>query len=276
MSPVDATNVPVRPAATVMLVRDSAAGLIEVLLLRRHPDIVFASGAHVFPGGAIDAADGTSAMASMVAGLDDPTASRLLDVSAGGLAYWIAAVRETFEEAGLLLAVTTDGSDPWLDAAQAARLHDARAEVDAGRLSLAALCSQEGLRIDAGRLRSFGRWITPRGAPRRYDTRFFVAPAPPHPEVRVDDREAVEAEWVRPAAALERFGRGEIDLILPTERSLAALARHRSIADLFAWLDSRPVSIDDHGGWRVALPDDEADRVSRRPPAAAPLPIGDR
>jgi 8-oxo-dGTP pyrophosphatase MutT (NUDIX family) len=258
-----------------MLVRDAAEGRIEVLLLRRHPDLVFVAGAHVFPGGAVDPDDDSPEAASVATGLDDATASGLLDVTTGGLAYWIAAVRETFEEAGLLLAATSGGEDPWLDPGRAGRLHDARRDLDAGRMSLAELCRREDLRLDLGPVRSFGRWITPLGAPRRYDTRFFVAPAPPHPEVSVDRREAVAAEWVEPATALERFRRGEIDLILPTERSLAALAEHRSTAELLAWLDTRPAEIDDHGGWRVASPSDEAGRSSRRPPRAAPLPVGD-
>jgi 8-oxo-dGTP pyrophosphatase MutT (NUDIX family) len=258
-----------------MLVRDTAAGRIEVLLLQRHPDTVFAAGAHVFPGGAVDPDDDSAATASVVAGLDDVTASGLIDVDAGGLAYWIAAVRETFEEAGLLLATTARGEDPWLDPDRAGRLHAARPDVDAGRLSLADLCLEEGLRLDLGLLRSFGRWITPVGAPRRYDTRFFVAPAPPRPEVSVDEREAVAAEWVEPTAALERFRDGEIDLILPTERSLAVLAEHGSTAETLAWLDTGPAEIDDHGGWRAASPRDNAGPPSHRPPRPAPIPVGE-
>lgn len=265
----------VRPAATVMLVRDTPEERIEVLLLRRHPDLVFVAGAHVFPGGAVDPGDDAPGTTSVVTGMDDATASELLDLAAGGLAYWVAAVRETFEEAGLLLASTLQGDDPWLDTRRAARLHEARPELDAGRLSMAELCRREGLQLDLGALRSFGRWITPIGAPRRYDTRFFVAPAPPRPEVRVDEREAVAAEWSEPVEALERFARGDIDLILPTERSLAVLAEYRSTTDLLAWLDGAPAEIDDHGGRRVASPADEAGSPSRPPPRAAPLPVGD-
>jgi 8-oxo-dGTP pyrophosphatase MutT (NUDIX family) len=269
-------TVEVRPAATVMLVRDTPDDRVEVLLLQRHPDLVFVAGAHVFPGGAVDPADSTAASASVAIGLDDERASGLLDVPAGGLAYWVAAVRETFEEAGLLLATTLDGGDPWLDPQRAARLHDARPDVEAGRVTLAELCRREGLRLELGPLRSFGRWITPLGAPRRYDTRFFVAPAPRRPEVRVDEREAVAAEWVEPEAALDRFRAGEIDLILPTERSLAALAEHRTTADLFAWLDTAPAEIDDHGGRRVGSPGVGSSSEPRGPVAgAAPLPVGD-
>lgn len=268
-------NVPVRPAATVMLVRDSSRSGIEVLLLRRHPDSVFVPDAHVFPGGAVDPDDASSAVADVVAGIDDEVASRRVGLEAGGLAYWVAAVRETFEEAGLLLAMTAGGDDPWSDPARAERLRLARTEVDAGRLPFSELCRTEDLRLDLGRMRSFGRWITPMGAPRRYDTRFFVAPAPEGQAVSVDAREAVDAEWARPTEALDRFGRGEIDLILPTERSLRALAEHDDAAGLFAWLDTEPSEIDDHGGWRVAAPTDEAGRSPSAAPGAAPLPVGE-
>lgn len=268
-------TVDVRPAATVMLVRDTPDERVEVLLLQRHPDLVFVAGAHVFPGGAVDPDDRSPASLAVATGLDDATASGLLDVPVGGLAYWIAAVRETFEEAGLLLATTADGADPWLDPRRAERLAGARTDIEAGRSTLAELCEREGLRLDLGPLRSFGRWITPEGAPRRYDTRFFVAPAPDRPEVVVDEREAVAAEWVEPVTALERFRHGEIDLILPTERSLAALAEHRTTADLFAWLDSRPAEIDDHGGRRVGPPGDRASGSPGSPVGATPLSVGD-
>jgi 8-oxo-dGTP pyrophosphatase MutT (NUDIX family) len=267
-------TVEVRPAATVMLVRDTPDERVEVLLLQRHPDLVFVAGAHVFPGGAVDPADRTEASAAVATGLDDATASVRLGVPAGGLAYWIAAVRETFEEAGLLVATTPEGDDPWLDPHRAERLHDARPDIEAGRVTLAELCRREGLRLDLGLLRSFGRWITPLGAPRRYDTRFFVAPAPRRPEVRVDEREAVAAEWVEPATALERFREGEIDLILPTERSLAALAEHRTTADLFGWLDTGPAEVDDHGGRRVGSPG-RGPAPGSPGPVNAPLPVGD-
>jgi 8-oxo-dGTP pyrophosphatase MutT (NUDIX family) len=258
-----------------MLVRDTERERIEVLLLRRHPDSVFVADAHVFPGGAVDPADGTPDTAEMTVGLDDPTASGLLGVAAGGLAYWVAAVRETFEEAGLLLATTLEGDDPWLDPARAARLHAARPHLDRGDLTLGDLCRAEGLRLDLGPLRSFGRWITPLGAPRRYDTRFFVAPAPARPEVQVDQREAVDAEWVEPAVALDRFRRGDIELIVPTERSLAALADHGSVDEVLRWLDAESAEIEDHGGWRRASPADRPAPPSRPPPRAAPLPVGD-
>ncbi|MEL7207565.1 MAG: hypothetical protein AAGK32_04935 [Actinomycetota bacterium] len=244
-------SVPVRPAATVMVVRDDHRGRLETLLLRRQPDSGFVPGAHVFPGGAVDPADSALPLAA-TRGLDDRTASERLGVDAGGLAYWVAAVREAFEEAGVLFAASDDGVDPWADEGRAARLHRARVDLDDGTITLADLCAAEGLLADLGALRSFGRWITPLGAPRRYDTRFFVAPMPSGPAATEDGREVVHAEWVRPPDALERFAAGDIDLILPTERSLVALADHDETASLLAWLDTHPPEIDDHGGWRAA------------------------
>lgn len=250
-------TVPIRPAATVMVLRDREPGALEVLLLRRSTGTEFVPGAHVFPGGAVDPRDSAPELIDRTSGLDAERASRRLGVDEGGLAYWLAAVRETFEEAGLLLGATAAGEDPWADPGRAARLRRAREALDGGRLTLAELAVAEDLCLDLSALRPFGRWITPPGAPRRYDTRFFVAPAPPEATVEPDEREAVAAEWVRPAEALDRFGRGEIELILPTERSLAALADHRSSADVLAWLDSEPAEVDDHGGWRAAPPADD-------------------
>lgn len=230
-----------RPAATAMVLRDGPDGL-EVLMLRRNLDSIFVPGAHVFPGGAVEEADhGPHPRADPE--VDDAVASDRLGLDAGGLAFWIAAVRETFEEAGLLFA---DGP------VQRAEPH--RRAVDDGERSLADVCAAEGLRLRLGDLRYFGHWITPPGAPRRYTTRFFVAPVPPGQEPSHDDGEAVAHEWVRPSDALFRFDAGDWDLILPTERSLQALARFDTVAAVLAHADTLPPLIDDHGGRRLSLP----------------------
>ena len=103
-------------------------------------------------------------------------------------------------------------------------------------------------------LRYFGHWITPPGGPRRYTTRFFVAPLPDGQTPSHDEGEAVDHEWVRPADALDRFAAGEWDLILPTERSLHALAGFRTVAEALAHADGLPPLVDDHGGRRLSLP----------------------
>ena len=104
-------EIPLRPAATVMLVRDAEGGGIEVFMVRRATSAAFAGGMYVFPGGRVDDADGASGAATFVAGLDDAAASATLGLPSGGLAYWVAAIRECFEEAGLLLACSSGGGD---------------------------------------------------------------------------------------------------------------------------------------------------------------------
>jgi 8-oxo-dGTP pyrophosphatase MutT (NUDIX family) len=234
-----------RPAATTMVLRDGADGL-EVLLLRRSPHSVFVPGAHVFPGGAVDASDHDPHPVAPGPSVE-PDASVRLGLDTGGLAYWIAAVRETFEEAGLLFA---DGP---VDRAGAER-----EAVDRGERRFADVCSALGLTLRLGDLRYFGHWITPPGGPRRYTTRFFVAPAPLGQEPAHDDGEAVDNEWVRPRVALDRFAAGDWDLILPTERSLHALDGFVDVAAVLAHLDTRPPLTDDHGGRRIALPEELA------------------
>jgi 8-oxo-dGTP pyrophosphatase MutT (NUDIX family) len=230
-----------RPAATVMVLRDGDDGL-EVLMRRRNPDSIFVPGAHVFPGGAVDEADHRPHPLADPAP-DQAGASERLGLAAGGLAFWVAAVRETFEEAGLLFA---DGP--------VERAEPHRAAIDRGERSLADVCRAEGLRLRLRDLRYFGHWITPPGGPRRYTTRFFVAPLPVGQSPSHDDGEAVAHEWVRPADALARFAAGEWDLILPTERSLHALAGFRTAAEVLAHADALPPLVDDAGGRRLSLP----------------------
>jgi 8-oxo-dGTP pyrophosphatase MutT (NUDIX family) len=229
-------TVPVRDAATVVLVRDGERSL-EVLMLRRNLRSVFVAGAHVFPGGAVDDADRQPEMEAVCRGRTDADASRVLGVERGGLAFWVAAVRECFEEAGLLLAATADGemvrlADPRVKARFA--LH--RASVDAGRRRLVEVCRMEGLRLAVDAIHWFSHWITPEGAPRRYDTRFFVAAAPPEQDPWHDEAETIASEWVRPSDALDRYQRGEMELILPTVRSLETIASFGCAADLLASL----------------------------------------
>src|SRR5262249_50681655 len=144
---------------------------------------------------------------------------------AGGLSYWVAAIRESFEEAGLLLALDGDGKmvsfeDPTVND----RFVEHRRAVDAGDRSLVAVAAEERLRLATGGIHYFRRWVTPLGAPRRYDTRFFVA-HPPEGQVPVhDDHEVIANLWIGPTEALERHARGEFELIFPTVRSLEALA----------------------------------------------------
>jgi len=226
-----------QPAATVMLVRDVPRGL-EVLMLQRSQALAFMPGVHVFPGGALDAADDSPALRALCAGLDDATASRALGLQRGGLAHWIAAIREAFEEAGILLAYDAAGEIVSVDEATAERYRAQRRALDEGRGDFAEFVLGEGLRLAVDRLRYFGHWITPVGSPRRYDTRFFVAVAPAGQEARHDERETIAHVWVRPREALELCAREAINMRLPTIKTLERFAACSTAAELMAEIDS--------------------------------------
>ena len=246
-----------------MLVRDGDDGM-EVFMLRRNLNSDFVGGAYVFPGGAVDEADRHADLEAVCEGRSDDQASALLDVASGGLAYWVAAVRECFEEAGVLLALTEDGSVvAFADEAVAGRFEGHRRTVNSGEQRLVELCRLEHLRLAAGDIQYFSHWITPLGPPRRYDTRFFVAAAPPEQVPLHDDYETIAHLWVRPQDALARAKAGELEMILPTIKNLEAISRFSRSADL---LDAAraigevptilPRVVNDSEGVRILLPGD--------------------
>ena len=208
-----------------MLVRDGDGGL-EVFMLRRSLRSVFVGGAHVFPGGAVDTTDRLPDLHAICGHRTDAAASAVLGVADGGLAFWAAAVRECFEEAGVLLARDQAG-DPvsFADPAVAARFEEHRERLNDGEATFLDVCTTERLTLDVAAIHYFAHWITPLGAPRRYDTRFFLAAAPADQVPLHDDREVIANVWVRPSDALDRGRAGEYELIEPTMRTLEALAR---------------------------------------------------
>lgn len=232
---VRAADVPVRPAATVMLVRDGADGL-EVFMLQRTRSAAFARGQYVFPGGKVDDADHAADFEPICDGLDDESASQRLGMSSGGLAWLVAAVREVFEEAGVLLARRADQSHlVSFDDAQVAELFNReRHMIHAGDRSLAELCRIHDLRLLVDRIHLVDRWITPVGERRRFDTRFFVAAAPPEQHPLHDDVETIASRWVRPADAIQLWRDGELQMFPPTLVSLEALATQPTAADAVA------------------------------------------
>lgn len=268
---------PLRPAATVMVVRDGdhRSAPLEVLMVRRNLRSDFVGGAYVFPGGAVDPDDGGPAAEDCCTGRTDADASRLLGLPSGGLAYWVAALRECFEEAGILLAGPAAGDLLSLaDPGTAARFVAHRADVNAGRRRFLDVCREEHLVLATDRLHYFAHWITPAGAPRRYDTRFFVAAAPVGQTAAHDAAETIADEWVRPADALARHRRGEIEMMLPTIRTLQDIGRFPTTADLVAAVAAvaavpavEPKIILEGRGSRIVLPGDpDYDRVTAPPP----------
>ena len=254
-----------RPAATLILVRDASAGM-EVFMIRRTQSAVFMGGAHVFPGGGVDANDASAELAAHCEGMDDAAASRMLGVESGGLAYWTAALRECFEEAGLLLAHDADGRYADLNDVQHLPAFERwRESIRAGKATLADLCREHNLRLAAGRLAYFSHWITQPGRPRRYDTRFFVAEAPPAQTASHDNSETVDHVWIRPAEALERHRRGEMLLVFPTIKTLESIAGFAAPDALMAFARSprkmptmAPRSADSREGKKLLVPGDFA------------------
>lgn len=228
-----AADLPPRPApsATVLLLRDAPGGGIEVLLQQRHAGLRFMGGHWVFPGGREDPADATPALLERVRGnVADERLARLRSPAgvplprAAALAAHVAACRETFEEAGVLLASRRDGADcsgATLEQALALRADTAR---EPARF-LEALQRAEGW-LEPARLLYWSHWITPlMGAQPRFDTRFFAVALPAGQVVREDGGEAVASAWVNPADACARAGRGDLQLAPPTLLTLVDLAR---------------------------------------------------
>jgi 8-oxo-dGTP pyrophosphatase MutT (NUDIX family) len=252
-----------RDAATLMLVRDGDDGL-EVFMVRRSLSASFVGGAFVFPGGTLDPADGAPEVGELSDGRDDVEASAMLGLESGGLAFWVAAVRECFEEAGLLLARGADGrAIDFHDPAVKARFAGHRRACTTDRLSIAELCRLEDLRLNLGELHYFAHWITPTAAPRRFDTRFFVAAAPADQEPLHNPGELIDQVWIRPLNALEGHRRGVFDLILPTIRNLEAITRFDRADDLLAAAAASPSVptvvprlVQDDDGLRILLPGD--------------------
>lgn len=205
------------PAATLVLVREAPGGR-QVLMLRRPANSVFAPDAWVFPGGRVDPSDRHFDHARLSHGPSpDAWAAELsLDDAAEAAAYAVAAIREAWEETGILLTVTS---------APPRGCDVGRREVLAGNRLLADFLREAEVRIATGRVRYFARWITPPGLPRRFDTRFFVAAVAAEQRCELLGSELAEFRWLRPRDALEAEKRGEFYLLPPTIDTLRRLAR---------------------------------------------------
>ncbi len=245
----DAEQVPIRHAATVLIV-DQRPDL-QVLMVQRTSRAVFAASAWVFPGGRVDPDDATH-LDAVTTGLDDASASTMLGVEKNGRAWWFAGLRETVEEAGLLLGAG-DASASTVDAIRQAVHADAAVFADA--------LLDHGVKLDLSQVHEVARFVTPVGPPRRFDTRFFVAAAPPDQAASHDEEEVVEHRWIAPAEAIELFRNDEFPLMSVTHRMLACIARYESVEELMATASKHPPThrvrvIDPDGEYHVVLPGD--------------------
>jgi 8-oxo-dGTP pyrophosphatase MutT (NUDIX family) len=219
-----------RDSATIIVARDSSDGL-EVFMLERHLDSDFAGGAYVFPGGKIDDRDRDPDLAGVVDGWEDLARAMAEADPDLARALIVCAIRETFEESGVLLA-TRDG--------ESVRLEDEpswaadRTRLAAGEIGALDLARETGIRYAAHLLRFWARWITPVFAPKRYDTRFFVAHMPAGQRPLHDDVETTASAWVRPPVALRKAREGAFTVIFPTRKTLEAVGAHATANALFA------------------------------------------
>jgi len=221
-----------RPASTILLLRDSAARReIEVFMMVRHYQIDFNSGALVFPGGSIDKGD-----SAIIARPELCSEGEGLD--AQDLNFRIAAIRETFEESGILLARQKDAKT-LLDAERARAIEAAtRADLCGGKTTFLKVLADNHLRLALDELLPYAHWITPEGMPKRFDTWFFLAAAPPDQLGAHDGRESTDSIWVSPREALEGHESGRFKLPFPTTRILIKLSK----------LDSVQAALDDARG----------------------------
>jgi 8-oxo-dGTP pyrophosphatase MutT (NUDIX family) len=216
-----------RPAATIVLLRDGLNGL-EVFMVVRHHAIDFASGALVFPGGRVDEND--FALAENAALCPNPEG---LDTSA--MAFRLAAIRETFEECGVLFARPSNSGLSLIDRDALCAVESThRAALAEGRIGFEQLLTAYDLRPATDLLTHFAHWITPRNRPKRYDTHFFLSEAPAEHLAVHDGAESVDSLWITPRQVLADTASGRFKLVFATQMNLMKLARHATVVEAIA------------------------------------------
>jgi len=231
-----------RPAATIVLLRDGESGM-EVLLMRRNRKAGFVPGAYVFPGGRVDGTDATPEAIERLDGLTPESAASRLELDGGeppAIAYYLAALREAFEETGILVGVRSDGSAP-PTAAEDSTVDSIRDDVMEHRISFAQAIALLQCRIAGDAIEYLSHWITPMPEPRRFDTRFFAAKVRSGAKAIVDPREMTAAIWLTPADALRRVDEGELPMIFPTIKTLEQLAPHETVDEALGAFGGAPI-----------------------------------
>lgn len=247
----DTADQPIKDASTVIVLRE-ADGALETFMLCRHHQSGFMGGAHVFPGGKVDPSDSEESWLRRVDRPAEEITELLGETDAEvGLGLLVAAVRETFEEAGVLLARSAADADL---VTTRERLH--------GGASFSELATEIDMKIDSSTLTPYARWITPKMESRRFDTRFYIAVLPEGQSASHDGTETTSATWLRPARAIEDMLAGRIKLAPPTVRTLQWLAQFGNARSVIADALSRkpplvrPRLVTGDSGWFLALPGD--------------------
>lgn len=241
-------TVPARPSATVAVLRD-ADGPPELLMVKRRAGDAFGD-SYAFPGGVVDHDE--SDAHGRIEGRSADDAARILDVGTDALDYYSAAIRELFEETGILLARSGDGH--WADPSP--QLAELRVEVDRGRLPWSIFLESQDLRLACDALHYFAHWETPLARPKRWSTRFFLAELPQGQHASCDGTEVTDIRWLTAGAALASARDGSMKLPIPTTRNLMNLSAFGSIGELKDWADEQvrggvtrlcPIQISENG-----------------------------
>jgi 8-oxo-dGTP pyrophosphatase MutT (NUDIX family) len=227
--------IPKEASTVILLRRPPGGGGFEVLMVRRDRKSKFVPDAYVFPGGILDEEDSSDRLERLCAGLTPSRALGILEACPSrsiALGSWIAAIRETFEEVGILLAYRSNGSlfSPATDG-EAERLRSLRRRLVEGSLPFADIIEQERLTLACDRLQYFSHWITPEFLPLRYDVRFFLAEAPDHQEALHDGIELTGHVWRTPGDILEDSRHGRFNMVLPTLLTIEDLCRYPTLEE---------------------------------------------
>jgi 8-oxo-dGTP pyrophosphatase MutT (NUDIX family) len=241
-----AINSTPKDSATVILVRQAQGKTMEVFLARRHVNQSFMAGAFVFPGGRLEAADADSALTEFISAKDDFHPHSLLQDNAltkkTALSFFFCAIRETFEETGVLFARTKGGhSIDFGNAVIKSRFAAYRQSLNLGNITLTEIARQEELILMPKLLIPYSHWITPEIVPKRFSTRFFLAELPQGQSATTDKDELTSSLWVTPHDALQIYTAGKITLMPPTLKTIEEMAKFISLDELFAAARNRTI-----------------------------------
>lgn len=225
---------PIRSAATVILVRDTLPQY-EILMLKRTTNTAFAGGMYVFPGGRVDEADYHSNYEQQMTELSHDQLHQKKALGDDWLACWVAAIRETFEESGLLLACTKSGGQI---NTQDEKVIEYRRQLRNSEIDLCTICAKEGWFLTVDQIHFFNRWVTPPGRPRRFDTRFFIGTAPNGQLELHDGEETTDSIWISPTTALAENKKGKFAMMAVTIKQLEDLSGHEEAASLISRVKS--------------------------------------
>ena len=253
-------TIPIKPAATVILMREEIKGDFEIFMVKRSSRSTFGS-LYVFPGGKLDPEDSENDLYPYCEGMNNEEASKQLGIKDNGLSFWIACIRECFEEVGVLL---TNPDDSILQ--DTYKLTKLRKELNNKEITFKEICVSESLRLRTKNIVPCAHWITPDIETKRFDTRFFLAKVNAKQLASHDGFELTESFWIKPADALAKLKNGEMNMILPTIKNIEKLAEFSSSEEAFNYFQGLgdnaippilPKFIKRDGEWIGFLPGEE-------------------